>query len=111
TLVAVLADDKLNDKWSKLARGANNTIVLASYQTEFTQSADIVLPVCNWAQEQGHFVNFEGKIQWREKLVDADLNVKTTAEVLSLLAKHLDFTIPTYWREALTATPASVKIQ
>ena len=38
-------------------------------------------------------------------------DVKSTAEVLSLLAKHLDFTIPTYWREALTATPASVEIQ
>lgn len=111
TLVAVLADDKLGEKWSKLAKGAENTIVLASYQTEFTKSADIVLPVCNWAQEQGHFVNFAGKIQWREKLVDAEPEVKTTAEVLSLLARHLDFIIPTYWREALTATPASVEIQ
>jgi formate dehydrogenase major subunit len=111
TLIAVLADDQLGDKWSKLAKGAKNTIVLATYQTEFTQTADIVLPVCNWAQEQGHFVNFEGKIQWREKLVDAGPDVKSTAEVLSLLAKHLDFTIPTYWREALTAAPASVEIQ
>lgn len=110
TVVAVMADEDCADWTAKLAN-ATTKIILGSYTNEMTAAADVVLPVCNWAQEQGHFINLEGKIQWRSQLVEAGEFVKSTPEALNLLAKELDLTIAGDWKEALTANPASVLIQ
>lgn len=110
TVIAVMADEEC-DGWAEVIAPADTKILFASYENEMTQDADVVFPVCNWAQEQGHFVNLEGKIQWRSQLVNADEQVKSTPEALYLLAKELDITIAGDWKEALTATPASVSIQ
>ena len=110
TVVAVMADQEV-EEWAEKLAVAETKIVFASYENELTANADAVFPVCNWAQEQGHFVNLEGKIQWRSQLVEAGELVKSTPEALNLLAKELDVTIAGDWKEALTAAPASVSIQ
>jgi formate dehydrogenase major subunit len=110
TVVALMADQEV-ESWAQKIAGAETKIIFASYNNEMTATADVVFPVCNWAQEQGHFVNLEGKIQWRSQLVDAGEMVKTTPEALSLLASELNVTIAGDWKETLTATPASVSIQ
>ena len=110
TVVAVMADEEC-DGWKAKLESASTKIIFASYANEITARADVVFPVCNWAQEQGHFINLEGKIQWRSQLVEAGELVKSTPEALNLLAKELDVIITGDWKEALTATPASVSIQ
>jgi formate dehydrogenase major subunit len=110
TVVAVMADQEV-EEWAEKVASANTKIIFASYVNEMATDADVLFPVCNWAQEQGHFINLEGKIQWRSQLVNAGEQVKSTPEALNLLAKELNVTIAGDWKEALTAQPASVSIK
>jgi formate dehydrogenase major subunit len=38
-------------------------VVQASYASELTEQADVVLPVEIWAEQEGHYLNLEGRLQ------------------------------------------------
>jgi assimilatory nitrate reductase catalytic subunit len=63
--------------------------VLDSFPTETSQRAHFVLPVTQWAEEDGTVTNLEGRVLRRRAAVPAPAGVRTDLEVLCDLAARL----------------------
>ncbi|WIX79594.1 molybdopterin-dependent oxidoreductase [Amycolatopsis carbonis] len=57
--------------------------------SETAERADVVLPVTQWAEEDGTLTNLEGRILLRRKAVDAPVGVRSDLGVLRELATRL----------------------
>jgi assimilatory nitrate reductase catalytic subunit len=57
--------------------------------SETASYADVVLPVTQWAEEEGTMTNLEGRVLRRRKAVDAPGQAKSELWVLSELARRL----------------------
>ncbi|WP_432850019.1 molybdopterin oxidoreductase family protein [Amycolatopsis sp. CA-161197] len=57
--------------------------------SETAERADVVLPVTQWAEEDGTLTNLEGRILLRRKAVDAPAGVRSDLDVLRELAIRL----------------------
>ncbi len=59
------------------------------FLSETAALADVVLPSCQWAEEEGTMTNLEGRVLYRCKATEPPANVRTDLEVLSALAGRL----------------------
>jgi assimilatory nitrate reductase catalytic subunit len=57
--------------------------------SETARAADVVLPVTQWAEEDGTLTNLEGRILLRRKATDAPAGVRSDLEVMHGLATRL----------------------
>jgi assimilatory nitrate reductase catalytic subunit len=57
---------------------------------ETARLADVVLPVTQWAEEEGTMTNLEGRVLRRRKALDPPAEVRSELEVLADLASRLD---------------------
>ncbi|HEX6360430.1 molybdopterin oxidoreductase family protein [Actinophytocola sp.] len=64
-------------------------VVADVVMSETAAMADVVLPVTQWAEEDGTLTNLEGRILLRRKAVRPPANVRTDLEVLHGLAQRL----------------------
>jgi predicted molibdopterin-dependent oxidoreductase YjgC len=76
--------------------------VQASYVSELTKRADIVLPVTMWAEQDGHYFNLEGRLQQAHKALEAPKDVKSDLAALQELAKQMAAEPVKEWNAALT---------
>lgn len=77
------------DQRQQLVNACRTLIVLDHTYNELNQLADIVLPVASVSESNGHFVNFQGRLQC---FTSVHIPVKPILENwywLSLIAKHL----------------------
>ncbi|MGN6160507.1 MAG: molybdopterin oxidoreductase family protein [Marmoricola sp.] len=58
--------------------------------SETTEYAHVVLPVTQWAEEEGTMTSLEGRVLRRRKAVDAPAGVRSELEILAELAARLD---------------------
>jgi len=63
--------------------------VLDAFPNETTAQADIVLPVTQWAEEDGTVTNLEGRVLHRRRAVAPPGEVRSDLEVLCALAERL----------------------
>jgi len=64
-------------------------VVLDPFLSETARLADVVLPVAQWAEEEGTTTNLEGRVIYRRRALSPPEGVKTDLEVLKLLATAL----------------------
>jgi assimilatory nitrate reductase catalytic subunit len=64
-------------------------VVFDPFLSETASLADVVLPVAQWAEEEGTMTNLEGRVLYRRAALSAPSGVKTDLEVLQLLAEAL----------------------
>jgi len=64
-------------------------VVADLFLSETAAIADVVLPVAQWAEEDGTMTNLEGRIILRQRMVDPPLGVWTDLQVISALADRL----------------------
>ncbi|AUI63676.1 molybdopterin oxidoreductase family protein [Amycolatopsis sp. BJA-103] len=76
---------KIQDHVSSLDFLVVSDLVLS----ETAAMADVVLPVTQWAEEDGTMTNLEGRILLRRKAIDPPSGVRTDLFVLSELARRL----------------------
>jgi assimilatory nitrate reductase catalytic subunit len=57
---------------------------------ETARLADVVLPVTQWAEEEGTMTNLEGRVLRRRKAIDAPGEARSELEILAELARLLD---------------------
>ncbi|MCD4753943.1 MAG: (2Fe-2S)-binding protein [Anaerolineaceae bacterium] len=110
TAVFALADDSDSDGLLNKLMSADTKIIFSSVENALTKAADVVFPICNWAQEEGHFINMSGSIQWRRKVMDHSENIKPANDAILALAEVLGFTIDSDWKNALLTRPSSVEL-
>jgi assimilatory nitrate reductase catalytic subunit len=61
------------------------------FLSETATLADVVLPVAQWAEEDGTTTNLEGRVILRRRAVSPPAGVRTDLEVLAALAERLGF--------------------
>ena len=64
-------------------------VVADAFLNETAQLADVVLPVMQWAEEEGTMTNLEGRVILRRRAVDPPEGVKDDIEILGALADRL----------------------
>lgn len=77
-------------------------VVADPFLSETAALADVVLPVAQWAEEEGTMTNLEGRVIRRRKLLDPPAGVRTDLDVMADLAAALGY------ESAITRDPAMV---
>ena len=83
-------------------------VVQASYRSELTAQADIVLPVEMWAEQEGHYLNLEGRLQKAARSLTAPTGIRSNLEVFQALANQMNASLNTHWQEEILARPMPV---
>lgn len=97
----VLGDDTPSPELVQSLAGARFLVVQASYHSALTRRAEVVLPVQIWTEQEGHYLNFEGRLQKTRAALSAPLEVRSNLEVLQTLASQLERETDEHWRENL----------
>lgn len=106
-----LGDDAPNEKTIKKFESAASLVVQASHESKLTANAWLVLPVKNWVEQGGHFLNSSGMLQTAYKAVDPVIqDLYDNAEVIKMLAAALSEPIDDNWKEDLFKRPSPVAI-
>lgn len=85
--------------------------VQASYESTLTEMADVVLPVTMWAEQSGHYVNLEGRLQEAHAALQAPAGVRANSDALSAVAAALGQSLNADWQAALKQRVAAVAIR
>lgn len=71
-------------------RALDLLVVADIFVSETAQLADVVLPVTQWAEEDGTMTNLEGRVLRRRQAVVPPAGVKSDAQIVTELASRLD---------------------
>ncbi|GGM22748.1 molybdopterin oxidoreductase [Micromonospora yangpuensis] len=72
-------------------------LVVADFvRSETAELADVVLPVAQWAEEDGTMTNLEGRVLRRRALREPPPGVRTDLDILATLATRLQGRAPSY---------------
>ncbi len=107
----ILSDEEPSQHLMKEAEKIAFKVVQASYTSPMSEIADVVFPVASSFEEEGHFVNFEGKLQQTHKSLNAPEGVWTNLAVLEALSKKLAVKPKNDWKETLTKQVPPVALQ
>jgi len=64
-------------------------VVCDAFQNETSEAAHVLLPVAQWAEEEGTMTNLEGRVILRQRVRPVPVGVKTDIDVLCELAQRL----------------------
>ncbi len=64
-------------------------VVADPFLSETAQLADVVLPVAQWAEEEGTMTNLEGRILLRRQAIPPPMGVRTDVQIIKGLADRL----------------------
>jgi NADH dehydrogenase/NADH:ubiquinone oxidoreductase subunit G len=79
---AAIGDDYVSKKLVERVSKAPYLVVQAAYESELTEKADVVLPVTIWSEQEGHYVNLDGRVQQAVKAIEAPAGVRDNLSVL-----------------------------
>jgi formate dehydrogenase major subunit len=105
-----LGDDTPSQRLIQRLEKAPFLAVQASYVSRLTAMADVVLPVEMWAEEEGHYINLEGRLQKVSPSLTPDSSVSSNETVLKTLAERLGVATNENWQESLCTRTAPVAI-
>ncbi len=105
-----LGDDKAPEGLAQRLVNVPFVAVQASYESELTEQASVVLPVEMWAEQEGHYLSLDGHLQETHRALTPPEGVKANADVLTELAKHLSVTVTADWEHELTSRTPAVAI-
>ena len=70
-------------------RSLDTLVVADIFLSETAALADVVLPITQWAEDEGTMTNLEGRVLWRRRVKEPPPGVRTDAQVLKGLADRL----------------------
>jgi predicted molibdopterin-dependent oxidoreductase YjgC len=76
-------------------------VVQASFESKLTAQADVVLPVTVWSEQEGHYINLDGRVQKTEKVLSAPENVRDNLAVVNELATRMNISLESDWQQAI----------
>ncbi len=106
-----VGDDFVSKRLISKLEQVSYLVVQASYESALTERADLVLPVNIWAEEAGHVLNTEGRLQFAEAAITALEGMRSNVEVLNDVARNLGVTVSDDWRAALTKRTSVVELE
>jgi formate dehydrogenase major subunit len=85
-------------------------VVQASYASPLTEVANVVLPVEMWAEQDGHYLNLDGRLQLARHALRAPSGAWAHRTIFTALADRLNLSISSNWKEELYKRVPSVAI-
>lgn len=105
-----IGDDEASQKSVKEFEKAPFKVVLATYASALTGIADVVLPSTNWLEQEGHYINLEGKVQEAKKAIIPAEETWTTVQTLNALADKLSVKLSADWTKEMHKRVSVVEI-
>ena len=106
-----LGDEEPSQKLIKAVSKAGFLAVQASYTSQLTASATVVLPASTWLEQEGHYVNLDGRVQKSMQALKPAEGVWSNEAILSALAQKLGYSIKAKnWKDELLQAVAPVAI-
>jgi formate dehydrogenase major subunit len=105
-----VGDDKVSPSFLERVSKAPYLVVQASFESKLTEQADIVLPVTVWSEQEGTYINLDGRIQNTTKVINAPETVRDNLAVISELAGQMNISLNSNWKEAILARKSSVAL-
>jgi formate dehydrogenase major subunit len=107
---ALIGDSYVSRRLTAQLSKAPYLVVQATYASDVTEKADVVLPVTLWSEQAGHYVNMDGRLQPCEKAVNAPEGVRENTTVLAEIAMRMNMPIKQDWHATLRARKSSVTL-
>ncbi len=107
---AALGDSKVTKSLAERLSKAPYLVVQASYESDVTKQADVLLPVTVWSEQEGTFINLDGRIQKTSKVINGPETVRDNLAVISELAARMNISLNSNWKEAILARKSSVAL-
>ncbi len=107
----MLGDEDPTKKLIKSLEEVSFVAVQAAYSSQLTGNADVVLPVTNWAEQSGTYLNMDGRIQKTVKALNAPEGVLTSHEALLKVAEQLDVEPDLDWEASLMSRVPTIEIK
>jgi predicted molibdopterin-dependent oxidoreductase YjgC len=96
-----LGDDHVSSRLVERLKEAPFVAVQASYVSPVTELADVVLPSEMWAEQEGHYLNLDGRLQEVHRGLTPPEDVRSHVEILEAIAAQLDFSLGEDWQNLL----------
>ena len=103
-----LGDDFASKRLVQKLENVPYLVVQASFSSNLTDKAAIVLPVGLWSEQEGHYINLDGRVQKAEKVVEAPEGVRSNLSVLSEIAMRMNMPVKKDWQTAIHERKSSV---
>jgi len=107
---AAVGDSFLSKSIVERLSKAPYLVVQASYESKLTEQADVVLPVTVWSEQEGTYINLDGRIQKTTKVLSPPETVHDNLAVIKELASQMNISLNSNWKEAILARPSSVAL-
>ena len=107
----MLGDEEPTQKLIKTLEDIPFVAVQAAYSSQLTGNADVVLPVTNWAEQSGTYLNMDGRVQKVEKALDAPEGILTSYEALMKVAKQVGVEPDKDWETSLMTRVPTIEIE
>ena len=105
---AMIGDDFVSKRLVEKLAKAPYLVVQATHASALTASADVVLPVTIWSEQEGHYVNLDGRVQKAEKAVSAPAGIRENTAVLAEVAMRMNMPVKKNWQTVLHERKSSV---
>ena len=105
-----IGDDYVTERLLQRLEKAPFLVAQASYASKLTEMADVVLPVTMWAEQSGHYVNLEGRVQEAHFALAAPDGVRSNVAALQAVAQQVGVETKDNWKEALFQRKSAVEI-
>ncbi len=105
-----LGDDYASKSLVERVSKAPYLAVQASYESSLTEKANLVLPVTIWAEQEGHYINLDGRMQKAEKALASPENVLDNLSVLNEISKRVNMPLKADWQKSILERKSSVTL-
>jgi formate dehydrogenase major subunit len=103
-----LGDDYVSKRLVEKLSQVPYLVVQATHESALTAKADVVLPVTIWSEQEGHYLNLDGRVQKAEKAVSAPAGVRENTAVLAEVAMRMNMPVKKNWQTVLHERKSSV---
>jgi NADH dehydrogenase/NADH:ubiquinone oxidoreductase subunit G len=105
-----VGDDFVSRSFVERVSKAPYLVVQASYESKLTEQADVILPVTIWSEQEGHYINLDGRVQKTQKVFSAPDNIRDNLAVLNELATRMNISLESNWQQAIHTRKSSVAL-
>ena len=110
SVYVALGDEEPSKRFEQKLEKAPFLAVQASFVSPLTAKADIVLPVTIWSEQEGHYLNLDGRIQKAVKALEPANDIWSNMQVLDAIAERLGFKTDDNWKTEITKQVSPVAI-
>jgi predicted molibdopterin-dependent oxidoreductase YjgC len=105
-----IGDDYASKSLVERVSKAPYLVVQASYESSLTEKADVVLPVTIWSEQEGHYINLDGRTQKAQRVVTPPEGVRDHAAILGEVAMRMNMKVDADWQKAVEGRKSSVAL-